>query len=64
MVWTFHLFEAIKTNIDQTRICEQHGESLRKALIFSKHRTQSLAFLTFSPFFILQLKIHLTEMYD
>ena len=28
MAWTFHLFEAIKANIDRIPIHEQHGESV------------------------------------
>ena len=64
MAWTFHLFEAIKTHIDQTPALEQHGDSVGKVLISSKPRAQGLAFVTFSPFLILQLKTHLTEMHD
>ena len=63
MAWTFHLFEAIKTNIDRTPIREQR-ESVGKSLISSKPQAQSLAFLSFSPFLILQLKTQLTEMHD
>ena len=64
MAWTFHLFEAIKANIDRTPIREQHGESVGKSLISSKSRAQNLAFVTFSPFFILWLKTHPPEIYD
>ena len=64
MAWTFHLFGAIKTNIDRTPIREQHGESAGKSLITSKPQAQSLAFVTFSPFLILQFKTDLTEMHD
>ena len=63
MAWTFHLFEAIKTNTDRAPICEQR-ESVGKSLISSKPQAQSLAFLSFSPFLILQLKTQLTEMHD
>ena len=61
MAWTFHLFEAIKTNIDWTPICEHHGESVGKSLISLKPWAQSLAFVTFSPFLILRLKTHLMD---
>ena len=64
MAWTFHLFGAIKTNIDRTPICEQHGESAGKSLISSKPQAQRLAFVTFCPFSILQFKTNLTEMQD
>ena len=64
MAWTFHLFEAIKKNIDQTPVHEQHDESVGKSLISLKPGAQSLAFVTFSPFLLLRLKTHLTEMYD
>ena len=64
MGWTFHLFEAIKANIDRKPIREQHGESVGKSLISSKSWAQSLAFVTFSPFLIFWLKTHLLEIYD
>ena len=63
IAWTFHLFQAIKTNIDWTPNCKQHGESVGNSFI-SKPRAQSLAFVTFSLFLILWLKTHLTEMHD
>ena len=31
VAWAFHLFDAIKTNIDQTPICEKYGESVGKS---------------------------------
>ena len=64
MACAFHLFEAIKTNIDQTPFREQHGESVGKFLISSKIQVRSLAFVTFCPFLNLRLKTHLTEMHD
>ena len=45
MAWTFHLFEAIKTNIDQAPIHEHHGESVGKSLISLKPWAKSLAFV-------------------
>ena len=64
MARTFHLFEAIKANIDWTPIHEQYGESVGKSLISLKPWAQSLAFMTYSPFLILRLKTCLTEMHN
>ena len=64
VVWTFHLFEAVKTDIDQTPIREQHGEPVGKSLISLMLQAQSLTFVTFFPFLILLCKTHLTEIHD